>query len=95
MPAWFDLTSLENITDPRYDDEPGLQSSMQSIDAFIQAEVDAGIPEDKIVVAGFSQGGALSILTGLSTKRKLGGIGVMSAWVPLSHKVPSVSFTVF
>ena len=90
MPAWFDLTTLDKLTSSSYDDEPGLLASVAAIDALIQAEVDAGIPENRIVVGGFSQGGAVAVLTALVTKRKLAGVAAMSTWVPLNHKVPQV-----
>jgi lysophospholipase-2 len=64
--------------------------SVASVDALIQAEVDAGIPEEKIIVGGFSQGGAVAILTALTTKRKLAGTVGLSCWVVLNHKIGEV-----
>ncbi|RXK38159.1 acyl-protein thioesterase 1 [Tremella mesenterica] len=87
MPGWFDLSTLDRLLDPTYDDERGLSSSVSAVDALIQSEVDAGIPENKIIVGGFSQGGAVALLLGLTTRRRLGGIIGLSTWVPLSHKV--------
>ena len=49
-----------------------------------------GIPADRIVLGGFSQGGAMSLLAGLTTERKLGGIAVMSGWLPLRNKFKAV-----
>jgi len=89
-PGWFDLSTLDKLTDSEYDDEKGMMTSVKSIDALIQAEVDAGIPENRIIVGGFSQGGAMSILTGLSGRRKLGGVIALSCWVPLNHKIKEV-----
>jgi predicted esterase len=90
MPGWFDLATLDKLTNSTHDDEAGMMSSIASIDALIQAEVDAGIPEEKIIVGGFSQGGVIAILTGLTTRRKLGGIVGLSCWVGLNHKVQEV-----
>ena len=90
MPGWFDIANLSGLTDPTQDDEKGLLASVSAIDALIQAEVAAGIPEDRIVLGGFSQGGAVAILTALTSKRKLAGVAALSTWVPLSHKVPQV-----
>lgn len=90
MPGWFDLATLDKLTDSIHDDEKGMMASVKAVDALIQAEVDAGVPEEKIIVGGFSQGGAISILTGLTTKRKLGGIISLSTWVPLNHKIKEV-----
>ena len=91
MPGWFDMAQLENLSDSKYDDEAGLLKSVAAIDALIQSEVDAGIPEDKIILGGFSQGGAISVLSGLIGKRKLGGVVGLSTWVTLNHKVETVS----
>lgn len=91
MPSWFDLATLDKLTDSQYDDERGLLQSIAAVDSLIQAEVDAGIPEDKIFLGGFSQGGAVAVYGGLTSKRRLGGIVGLSTWIPLNHKVPQVS----
>ena len=90
MPGWFDLANLDKLTDSRYDDEAGMLASVSAVDALIQAEVDAGIPENRIVVGGFSQGGAIAVLTALITQRRLAGVAGLSTWIPLNHKVPQV-----
>ncbi|RSH95212.1 hypothetical protein EHS25_000298 [Saitozyma podzolica] len=87
MPAWFDLSTLSSLTDSSSDDEPGLLSSVSSVESLIQSEIDAGIPAEKIVVGGFSQGGAVACLLGLTTPRKLAGVGCLSTWVVLGHKI--------
>lgn len=56
-------------------------ASRDYIAKLIQDEVDAGIDPERIVLGGFSQGGALSILTGLMSEHKLGGIVCLSAWL--------------
>lgn len=91
MPGWFDVNQLDRLSDSTYDDEAGILRSVAAVDALIQAEVDAGIPEDKIILGGFSQGGAISVLSGLAGKRKLGGVVGLSTWVVLNHKIESVS----
>ena len=91
MPGWFDLSTLDKLTDSAHDDEKGMLASVKAVDGLIQAEVDAGIPESRIIVGGFSQGGAISILTGLTSKRKLGGVIGLSCWVTLNHKIQEVS----
>lgn len=65
--------------------------SVTDIESLIKTEVDNGIPENRIIVGGFSQGCVIGVLTGLTTKRKLGGVIGLSGWVPLSHKIESVS----
>ena len=73
------------------EDEPGMLRSVRSINELVAAEVDAGIPADRIIVGGFSQGGVMSLLTGLTSERKLGGVVVMSSWLPLKAKFKAVS----
>lgn len=57
----------------------------------IREEIDNGVPSERIVVGGFSQGCALSLLTGLTSEAKLGGIIGCSGWLVLSKKIASVS----
>jgi predicted esterase len=54
----------------------------------IQAEIDGGIPAERIVLGGFSQGAAMSLFTGLTCKFKLAGIVGMSSYLPLDTKLP-------
>jgi len=83
MPAWFDLRSFELGQE---EDEKGLLESSKKLGDLISAEVDSGISSERIVLGGFSQGGAMALLTGLTSERKLGGIAVLSGFLPLSHK---------
>ena len=55
----------------------------------IQKEVDQGIPAEKIVVVGFSQGGALALHTSLRSTHKLGGCVALSSWLPLRADYPA------
>lgn len=64
--------------------------TVHSLNQIISAEVDSGIPAERIILGGFSQGGAMSLLTGLTTERRLGGVAVMSGWLPLKEKVKTV-----
>ncbi|WOO84983.1 Acyl-protein thioesterase 1 [Vanrija pseudolonga] len=91
MPAWFDIYTLDRSQTPRHEDEAGLLAAVEAVDKLIQAEVDAGIPEDKIVLGGFSQGGAVTALSLLLGKRKLAGYVSLSTWVPLAHKVEALA----
>lgn len=90
MPGWFDLTTLDKLNDSKFDDEAGMLNSVKAVDGLIQAEIDSGISEGKILLAGFSQGGAVAALTALSSKRRLAGVGCLSTWVPLNHKIHEV-----
>lgn len=66
------------------------------IKSLIQQEIDKGIPSERIVIGGFSQGGSMAILSGLTAKVKLGGIVALSSWLLLSKKfkqlVPAENF---
>jgi predicted esterase len=64
--------------------------TVSSIDQLISAEVDSGIDPGRIVVGGFSQGGAMSILNGLTNERKLAGVACLSGWVVLRDKLKAV-----
>jgi predicted esterase len=60
MPAWFDTLTLDDVM--AREDEEGMLKSVQLVHRLITEEVDAGIPSDRIIVGGFSQGNSLSIL---------------------------------
>ena len=90
MPGWFDLSTLDKLADPTAEDEAGLRRAVEAVDKLVQAEVDAGTPEGRIVLGGFSQGGAVALLTAISGRRKLAGVVALSTWVPLSHKAEQV-----
>lgn len=83
MPAWFDILSLEL---PRREDEEGLRRSQADIEAIIARENERGIPSHRIVLGGFSQGCAMTLLTGLRHKERLAGLVGMSGFLPLAGK---------
>ena len=68
----------------RNEDEAGILKSQKYIHSLVQKEMDDGIPSDRIALAGFSQGGAMSIFSGLTAKVKLAGIVGMSSYLLLS-----------
>lgn len=57
----------------------------------INVELDAGIPNNRIFLGGFSQGAATALLTGLTSPLKLGGLIAMSGYLPLASKIETVS----
>ncbi|KAJ8670328.1 hypothetical protein QAD02_001587 [Eretmocerus hayati] len=85
MPSWFDLRSLD-ASGP--EDEEGIRRAAENVHSMIAQEVAAGIPSDKIVLGGFSQGGALALFSALTYSQPLAGVIVMSAWLPLHQKFP-------
>ncbi|KAL6162738.1 hypothetical protein ACJQWK_11655 [Exserohilum turcicum] len=86
MPGWYDIRSLTNL-DGRQDDEPGILESQKYFHSLIDQEVAKGIPANRIVIGGFSQGGAMSILSGVTYKEQLGGIFGLSCYLLLSKKI--------
>ncbi|KAM0797737.1 Phospholipase/carboxylesterase/thioesterase [Usnea florida] len=75
--------------DEEEDDEEGMMKSVEYITGLIDTEVQAGVPVERIVVGGFSQGCAISLLVGLMGRHKgtLGGVVGLSGYLPLSGKV--------
>ena len=64
--------------------------TVSTLNAIITDEVSNGVPISRIILGGFSQGGTMSLLTGLTNERKLGGIVCLSGRVPLRDKFGSV-----
>ena len=84
MRAWYDLYGLTLQTKQ---DEAGMRAMQKEIESLIQNEVKQGIPANKIVLAGFSQGGAMAFFTGLRYPEKLAGILALSTYVSLKEKL--------
>jgi phospholipase/carboxylesterase len=81
MPAWYDIQS----TDFRHgEDNAGIETSAEQLRALIRREIDSGIPARRIVLAGFSQGGAIVLHTGLRYPQSLAGILALSTYLPLA-----------
>ncbi|KAJ2219030.1 hypothetical protein GGF40_003025 [Coemansia sp. RSA 1286] len=87
MPSWYDIKSLNKIAND--EDESGMNASMIKINQVIRAELDRGIPAERIVLGGFSQGGAMTLYTGLQTEYRLGGLVVLSGYLPLRERLLS------
>jgi len=81
MRAWYDILGADLV---QREDEKGLRSSLALVEALIAREKSRGIPADRIVLAGFSQGCAMALLTGLRHGETLGGIVGMSGYLPLA-----------
>jgi phospholipase/carboxylesterase len=83
MRAWYDISDAAI----RREDERGVRASQAHIEALIQREKGRGIREARIVLAGFSQGGAMALHTGLRHEAKLAGILALSCYLPLATAV--------
>ncbi|GFS25278.1 acyl-protein thioesterase 2 [Elysia marginata] len=82
MPSWFDIKGL---TPNSPEDEEGIKSASKDLQDLIAKEVSEGIPPERIMIGGFSQGGSLALYTALGTDIKVAGLLVLSSWMPL-HK---------
>ena len=78
MPAWFDLYSLD--ADAKIDWK-GIKQAQSTVEQLIDQERDRGIPDERIILVGFSQGGAVVLYTGLSHARPLAGIMALSIYL--------------
>lgn len=82
MRAWYDIVSMD--FSERREDPAGVLESAAQVEALIARENARGIPDERIVLAGFSQGGAIALHTGLRHPRRLAGILALSTYVPLA-----------
>lgn len=80
MRAWYDISDAAI----RREDGAGVRASQQSVETLLAQERSRGIAANKIVLAGFSQGGAIALQTGLRHGERLAGIMALSTYVPLA-----------
>lgn len=88
MRAWYDIKDLNRGTD-HFIDNHGIDNSVHAINQIIDHVVNSGIAADKIILAGFSQGGVVSYTAGIRSQHKLGGILAMSCYLPNADKLAS------
>lgn len=81
MRAWYDIVSLDRLG---HEDEKGMRASVALVEALIAREESRGIASSNIVLAGFSQGGAIALAAGLRHPRPLAGIAALSSYLPLA-----------
>jgi phospholipase/carboxylesterase len=86
MRSWYDIVASDL---GRQEDERGLRASQQQIEALIAREKARGIPAARIILAGFSQGCAMTIQTGVRHPETLGGLLCLSGYVPIAPTVPT------
>jgi phospholipase/carboxylesterase len=83
MRAWYDILGVDFTQ--RREDEAGVRRSIAEVEALIAREVERGIPAERILLAGFSQGGAITLATGLRRIQPLLGLVALSTYVPLGE----------
>jgi phospholipase/carboxylesterase len=86
MRAWYDIVAIDQNAP---EDETGIRESARLIDAFIRRERELGIMANKIILAGFSQGGAMALFTALRWPERLCGLVAMSCYLPLPATLSS------
>ena len=84
MRAWYDIVSLERRT---VEDEAGFRDTDLKVRELISREIQRGIPAHRIVLAGFSQGGAASLYTAPRLAERLAGVMSLSAYLPLAGRL--------
>lgn len=82
MRAWYDIVNADL---GRREDERGVRASQRLVESSIAREAARGTPAARIVLAGFSQGGAIALQTGLRHPARLAGILALSTYVPIPH----------
>jgi phospholipase/carboxylesterase len=85
MRAWYDIVEIGSVE--RKVDEAGIRQSQRAIEALIEREISRGIQANRIVLAGFSQGGAIALQTGLRSSQGLAGILALSTYLPLASSL--------
>ena len=88
MRAWYDILGFDLV---RREDETGVRASQAIVEALIAREEARGIAREAIVLAGFSQGGAIVLHTGLRQSRPLAGVMALSTYLPLADKAAGES----
>jgi phospholipase/carboxylesterase len=81
MRAWYDIRNFE--IDQRAD-ETGVRESIAQVETLIAREVERGVPPERIILAGFSQGGAIALAAGVRREAALGGIVALSTYLPMA-----------
>lgn len=81
MRAWYDIVAFDLLA---RQDEAGIRASIAAVEALIARENERGVPDERIVLAGFSQGGAIALAAGLRHAKRLAGIVALSTYLPLA-----------
>lgn len=81
MRAWYDILGMDLMS---RQDATGMHASIDAVEALIAREHERGVPSERIVLAGFSQGGAIALLAGLRHAQRLAGIVALSTYLPLA-----------
>jgi phospholipase/carboxylesterase len=83
MRAWYDIVGMEIA---QRQDERGMRESVAQLEELVARETARGIASDRILLAGFSQGGAIALACGVRHAQQLGGIIALSTYLPMAEK---------
>ena len=86
MRAWYDIRTADLA---HREDEESIRASQAAVEGLIEREVRRGTPRARIVLAGFSQGAAIALQTGLRQAQPLAGLIALSGYLPLAEKLPA------
>lgn len=81
MRAWYDIYGFDLVAKQ---DEAGIRTSIAATEALIDRERERGVPDERIFLAGFSQGGAIALAAGLRHAKRLAGIVALSTYLPIA-----------
>lgn len=84
MRAWYDIVGFDLAS---RQDEAGIRASLREVETLIAREHKRGVPSERIVLAGFSQGGAIALAAGLCHAQTLAGIMALSSYLPIAEVV--------
>jgi phospholipase/carboxylesterase len=87
MRAWYDILQFGGGAE----DEAGIRASQALVEEMVAQQKGSGIPADRIVLAGFSQGGAIALHTGLRHNERLAGVLALSTYLPIAAKLQEAS----
>jgi len=90
MRAWYDIFDSSFL---HREDATGIKESSRELEKLIEHEIDRGIVANRIILAGFSQGGAISLYTGLRYTHRLAGIMALSTYLPLKNEEDFIATT--
>ncbi len=86
MRAWYDILGFEPGAQ---EDAAGIRASAMAVTALVDREIERGMTSERIVLAGFSQGGAIALHTALREPRPLAGVLALSTYLPLASTLPA------
>ncbi|SDZ10339.1 phospholipase/carboxylesterase [Lysobacter sp. yr284] len=85
MRAWYDIRDFQDLANRA--DEAGVEESVAQVEALIAREAERGVPASRVVLAGFSQGGAIALAAGLRRREPLAGLIALSTYLPMADRL--------